>query len=595
MKKFYISLAFVFLTFYAFANYTTPGTGVIWNLSDLVANAAGDVSFDGSTYYINDTITISNNDIFQINTDETVKFAGATYLYVLGTLTINPPNQVIFTAQNISNRYLGVWIDNNSSSFIKKLTLEYANSLRLSDCSIVIDSCTFQYNSALSTFGNAAISLFRSNPVISNCKFLNNMRAAIQGGANISNAPKIIKNIFMGNNTLNGNVPQINLGATSAGGDTVKILDNQILQASTKSGGIGFLPIGNVYAIIKGNTIINNRYGITFNGGSNINSVVSYNIIANNNTDNNPATGGSGIAFSGGSAGNPQNTIVTGNEITGNLWGITIQGHAQPNLGNLANSDTTDDGKNRIYNNTNASTPHIALYNNTPEPISAQGNYWGTNDPAEIENVIFHQPDNAALGLVNFSNFILPVSISLFTAQWQQENISLHWKTENEVNSAYFDLERSTDGQNFIAIARLNASGHSTNTTSYSYLDQNLPPQVSVFYYRLKQVDIDGQFKRTSVVALNKKDITKLKIESYYPGIVSSSLPVHITLLSDINRNVVINIIDENGKLLSHKTEALLPGRNQLAVSLHKIQSASVYFIQVQAGSLLQTIRVIKL
>ncbi|MBK8710611.1 MAG: T9SS type A sorting domain-containing protein [Niastella sp.] len=593
MKKFYISLAFILMCFCSFANYTTPGTGVIWNLNDLVANSSGDVSFDGSSYYINDTITISNTDAIQINTDETVKFAGATYIYVLGTLLINPPNQVLFTAQNINNRYMGIWIDNNSSSSIKKLTLEYANSLRLSDCSIVIDSCTFQYNSALSTFGNSAISLFRSNPVISNCKFLNNMRAAIQGGANISNAPKIIKNVFMGNNTLNGNVPQINLGATSAGTDTVKIIDNQILQASTKSGGIGFLPIGNVYAIISGNTIINNRYGITFNGGSNINSIISYNIISNNNTDNNPATGGSGIAFSGGAVGSPQNTIVTGNEITGNLWGITMQGHSQPNIGNLANSDTTDDGKNRIYNNTNVSTPNIALYNNSPEPISAQGNYWGTNDPVEIENVIFHQPDNAALGLVNFSNFILPVSISRFTAQWQQENIRLNWQTENEVNSDYFDIERSTNGQNFTAIARLGASGHAANTTSYSYLDKNLPGNISTFYYRLKQVDNDGLYKRTVVVALNKKDITKLKIESYYPGIVSSAF--HLNLLSDITRDVVIKIINTNGKLLSSQTASVLAGANQLQVSFKNIQVAGIYFIQVQAGDFIQTIRVVKL
>ncbi|MBA2760805.1 MAG: hypothetical protein H0U39_02375, partial [Segetibacter sp.] len=77
--------------------------------------------------------------------------------------------------------------------------------------------------------------------------------AAIQGGANIANAPRIIGNLFQGNNTLNLNVPQINLGAT--GNDTVRIMNNQMLRASSNSGGIGFLPLGNANVIITGNVI----------------------------------------------------------------------------------------------------------------------------------------------------------------------------------------------------------------------------------------------------------------------------------------------------------------------------------------------------
>ncbi|MEO7444365.1 MAG: hypothetical protein ABIT96_08410, partial [Ferruginibacter sp.] len=287
-------------------NYSTPGTGVSWSLGDLLANAGSSIIYNGSFYTVTDSITISLNDTLKIYTDAVVKFSGSSAVLVKGTLLVNPPNAVMFTAENTTTGgFLGIRIDGPSptTSILRKLTLEYAVSLRLSDVKPVIDSCIFQYNNFLSStsFGNGAIALFRSSPLITNSSFLNNKRAAIQGGSNISNAPKIINCLFEGNNTSNSNVPQINLGATSAvGEDTVMILNNRLLRSSTNSGGIGFLPIGNVYAIISNNIIINNRYGLTFNGGNNINAVVSYNQVDSNNTQNNPSLGGSGIAFSGG-------------------------------------------------------------------------------------------------------------------------------------------------------------------------------------------------------------------------------------------------------------------------------------------------------
>ncbi|HEX2627618.1 MAG TPA: hypothetical protein VHM26_01355, partial [Chitinophagaceae bacterium] len=287
-------------------NYFTPGTGVKWTLDQLVANSGGDVTFSGGVYNVNDTIFISQNDTLNITADAIVKFATNSYLDVNGVLLINPPTGVTFTAQNTTNRYLGMRLDSTDGTRINKLTFEYASSLRIADCAPVIENSIIRLNNSVTTMGNGAIALFRGRPVINNCQFLDNQRAAIQGGANIANAPRITGCLFMGNNTTNQNVPQINLGVS--GLDTVFIINNQILRASTNSGGIGFLPVGgDVRTIIKGNVIKNNRYGITTNGGSNINAVISYNQIDSNNTQGNPNLGGSGISFSGGSASSHQN------------------------------------------------------------------------------------------------------------------------------------------------------------------------------------------------------------------------------------------------------------------------------------------------
>ena len=115
-----------------------------------------------------------------------------------------------------------------------------------------------------------------------------------------------------------------------------------------------------------------------------------------------------------------------------------------PNLGNLINTDTADDGKNFIYGNTNATTPNIELYNNNVDDIMAQGNYWGSDDLTTIEARIFHRPDNPLLGTVNYTNYItLPIELTLFNGNLSNGVVTLKWTTSSENNSDHFKIEKS--------------------------------------------------------------------------------------------------------------------------------------------------------
>lgn len=575
-------------------NFGTPGTGVRWTMDDLVNNSGGDVTFSGGAYLVNDTVFIRENDTLSITTDIIVKFAGSTYFDINGVLIINPPTGVTFTAQNTTNRYLGMRIDSSNSTVIRKLTFEYANALRLFDCSPLIENCIFRLNTPATTFGNAAISLFRSNAVITNCQFLDNQRAAIQGGANIPNAPKITGCLFQGNNTLNLNVPQINLG--TSGTDTVKIINNQILRASTNSGGLGFLPIGNVYAVIKHNVIRNNRYGMTFNGGANINVLVSYNRIDSNNTQGDPNLGGSGIAFAGGSATSQQNAIVTGNIFTANLWGVTIQNRSRPNLGNITNADTSDDGKNHFINNTNAGTPGIDLYNNSVDPIFAQNNYWRANNTTDVESKIVHTPDIGTLGLVNYSGYIVfPMEFLAFTATATGRNVLLNWQAIYENNSAYFIVQRSIEGVQFDSIGRVDASGNTFDAHAYSFTDNNVPFFNRKVYYRLKLVNTNGSSKLSGIVSVtvtvdNNRDPFWL-----YPTVIPASSQLTAELTSRENQFVVIRFFDGSGRQLAEEKRLVLTGINRFSIAAPRTLARGWLFVRVNGQGIDKTVRILQL
>lgn len=406
MKIFSI-LPVLLFCFNTFANYTTPGSGKSWTLDSLVANSGGEVTFSSGTYFFTDTLIISASDTLKININTTVKLSPVIVFNILGTLLINPPDSVKITSLDTNQKFYEMRLDSTSdASILKKMIFEYSfNGMRLLDSNPLIDSCTIRYNCGGNTSTTVpAINLFRANPVISNCKIYRNYKVAIGGGANIANAPQILNNLIYENNVANGNVPQINLG--QSGSDTTLIIGNTIRGLFTNSGGIATLSIGTLTIRIENNIIKFNRYGIAI-ANANTNAVIKRNIIDSNNIQGNPSLGGSGINFNGTSS---IIAAVSHNKIRGNLWGITIQGSAKPNIGDISNPDTNFIGLNTLMNNGNNGS-YFELFNNTPDSIKAENNFWGTGNPDSIEARIFHKPDSSALGFVDYMPVWTPISV----------------------------------------------------------------------------------------------------------------------------------------------------------------------------------------
>jgi hypothetical protein len=585
----FLFMKFIFTTLLSFlilscasAQYTSPGVGNTYTLADLAAISGGAVVSSGGIFSVNNDVTISLGDKLEILNDATVKFAPNTTLNIYGNVNINPPTKVLFTAQNIFSSYNGVRMDGSMDATIKKLTFEYAVSFKVFNCAPSFDACTFQYNNnnVSTSFGNGALSLFHGNPIITNSIFSNNQRAAIQGGANIPNAPTVINCYFAGNNTTNQNVPQINIGAS--GTDTVKIINCEFYAASIKSGAIGFLPLGNLNTIIKGNLIKNNRYGITISGGNNINAVISYNRILNNNVEGNSNTGGSGISLGGGSTTSHQNTIVTGNLLKGNLWGVTVLNFAKPNFGNLSNADTTDDGKNAFINNINASESQSDFYNNTPDDIMAQGNYWNDTLQANIETHIFHKTDNAALGLVDYGSFKNPVTGLLLTAAAQETNALLKWQTSTEFYSSSFTIEKSLDNQNFSAIATVAAAGFSSATATYTFTDVNAGTAGTRVYYRIKANDAFSHFKYSNVAFADLFKIPVYTNVKVYPNPLTQGQKLYMQVPPAHDAEMSVSFFANDGKLLGQRKIALASGSVLAVINEGIYLPAGLVFLKIK-------------
>ncbi|MBT9394425.1 T9SS type A sorting domain-containing protein [Hymenobacter sp. NST-14] len=95
----------------------------------------------------------------------------------------------------------------------------------------------------------------------------------------------------------------------------------------------------------------------------------------------------------------------------------------------------------------------------------------------------------------------LPVTLTSFTGKVDANSYAqLYWTTAAEVNSAYFELQRSSDGVSFFPVGRRTAAGNSTISRKYTMGDPAMLMATS--YYRLRQVDRDSAEHYTNVVSL---------------------------------------------------------------------------------------------
>ncbi|MDO5655358.1 MAG: T9SS type A sorting domain-containing protein [Flavobacteriaceae bacterium] len=408
MKRVY-TIVLSLLAICLHAQYTTPNNGEVFTLHDLTLTEPAVVVLSNiNEFTLNGDLTISENDTLLIDEDITLKISPEVLITVFGTFhTMNEgiENPLIITAVDPTQPYSGFRMEQGSSSHFERTIFEYGGGFRVFSENFEMHYCTVRYMSeGVST--SAAISFSRGAPVISNTHFFMNDLPAVASGANQTVAAKLRYNIIEKNGQSNENRPQINLAASGIQ-DTIVLIGNQIIGDRSKemTGGIA---IANFFSspnhvIIRDNNVYDNRYGLTL-FGPNLYALVENNIFRDNNTQNDPMAGGSGInLYSAGDEINT-NTIIRENEITGNLWGITLQGNAFANLGDGSEESP---GQNTFDNNVNNDIIY-ALFNNTANTLPAQNNCWIAGQEStqeEVENVIFHEADDSSLGWVDYSNF----------------------------------------------------------------------------------------------------------------------------------------------------------------------------------------------
>ncbi|MER3328941.1 MAG: hypothetical protein RIF34_05125, partial [Candidatus Kapaibacterium sp.] len=137
--------------------------------------------------------------------------------------------------------------------------------------------------------------------------------------------------------------------------------------------------------------------------------------------------------------------------------------------------------------------------------VAQSATNWSTQDGAGDQSADATAPDFPADVPPSFGGTALPVELIRFEASIKNDEIVVVWETASELNNDYFELHKSSNGVDFNIVTQVNGNGTSSQYQRYEYTDKETALNRFV-YYRLKQVDYDGQYEwfETILVKLNK-------------------------------------------------------------------------------------------
>lgn len=185
---------------------------------------------------------------------------------------------------------------------------------------------------------------------------------------------------------------------------------------------------------------------------------------------------------------------------------------------------------------------------------------------------------------------LIPLGVTFvdFSAEALDRNVLLRWSTSSEINSDYFSIERSLDGENFTLIAQVQAAGSSQDQLDYEFVDVNVFMPNTQYYYRVKEVDFDGKFMYTELhlVQMNQQQSNHIVV---FPNPFSEILNVFIPQNSITDQTQII-VTDELNRVIG-----TYPVQHEMSSLLLGDLSKGIYFISVvDSGSIIETERVVK-
>jgi len=167
----------------------------------------------------------------------------------------------------------------------------------------------------------------------------------------------------------------------------------------------------------------------------------------------------------------------------------------------------------------------------------------------------------------------LPIELLVFEAVPDGDKVWLYWSTASETNNSYFIVERTTDLQYWNDIIEVEGAGFSTELLEYEVVDDF--PEEGISYYRLRQVDFDGEFSYSQIRKVEFKANQSVGLFAY-PNPAKDI----ITIVGDINVFSVYNIM---GQRIAGKISVISQDNKVTKLNVSNL-SSGVYVLKTNSG-----------
>lgn len=225
----------------------------------------------------------------------------------------------------------------------------------------------------------------------------------------------------------------------------------------------------------------------------------------------------------------------------------------------------------KIYKNTDPCANAISAFSSMINPVYSESH---GSDGYVL------QTDISAFSSFYFgaASLALPVNLVSFTGVYRNETSYLSWKTQNEINTEYFVVERSTGNSVYEAIGTVFAKGGAEQKTSYSFDDKEAATLgADKLYYRLRITDKDGSFSYSDIVQVNipVSLITKVSV---FPNPTDKQAIVIVS--SPKEQKIAWQLVDIAGHIVLSSEIVIKKGDNRIILELDRLK-AGVYYLKV--------------
>ncbi len=257
----------------------------------------------------------------------------------------------------------------------------------------------------------------------------------------------------------------------------------------------------------------------------------------------------------------------------------------------MVNTDYSVGIQPSVINPGITASDHASFWNQGITAVLLIENYYGdfnqyyhtSNDLIDHYNFPYFEKCSklciGTLSLMANVEGIVPVELTSFTADWQNENVSLAWNTATELNNYGFGIEKKTENSAWHSIGFVAGNGTKQTPTSYTFTDPEISSTGKCFY-RLKQIDNDGSFIYSSVVEITLAPSDGFVLEQNYPNPFNPTTKIRFSLPeSSTLRLSIYNVVGEEVAVLAEGYYQA--GHHELTFSSTNLPSG-VYLYKLQ-------------
>lgn len=173
---------------------------------------------------------------------------------------------------------------------------------------------------------------------------------------------------------------------------------------------------------------------------------------------------------------------------------------------------------------------------------------------------------------------VLPVNFVSLNGQPLSSGNKLTWLVADESNVAAYEVERSSDGQNYASVGTVPYKTPTAPENEYSFVD---PVHSGDFFYRIKSVDNDQTYKYSRIIKLNRNaSANRLSLMS---NPIKDKIEFEFSSASA--QDLQVRIVDNTGRVLSHRSMYVQAGTNTLRYDGVSSLSRGIYFLMVKDGN----------